>query len=354
MLPLLCENDWVNVKGNEENLQPKEISRNLPRIGITMGDAAGIGAEIILKALTDENLKRICVPIIIGDFVFLQKTARNLKLDFDFVDVRDASLTNPSQTTIYNLNNLREEIILGENSAAAGKASAEYIECAVRLWREKKIDAIATAPISKRAIALGGYDYPGHTEFLADLTDTKKFAMSFFAEKLRVVLLSTHVSLRAAIELVKKENLVELIRFTHQEISKLLKRDARIAVAGLNPHASENGMFGAEEASEIQPAIEECRKKFGIDVAGAFSPDTIFLRGFRGEFDAVVSCYHDQATIAVKCLSFGAAVNVTLGLPLVRTSVDHGTAFDIAGRGVADASSMKAAIKLAAKLSADS
>ncbi len=354
MLPLLCENDRVNVKGNKENLQPKEISRDLPRIGITMGDAAGIGAEITLKALTDENLKKICVPIVIGDFVFLQKTARDLKLDFDFVDIRDASLTNPNQTAVYNLNNLREEIILGVDSAAAGKASAEYIEFAVRLWREKKIDALATAPISKRAIALGGYNYPGHTEFLADLTDTKEFAMSFFADRLRVVLLSTHVSLRAAIELVKKEKLVELIKFSHREISKLLKRDARIAVAGLNPHASENGMFGAEEASEIQPAIEECRKKFGIDVAGAFSPDTIFLRGFKGEFDAVVSCYHDQATIAVKCLSFGASVNVTLGLPLVRTSVDHGTAFDIAGRGVADASSMKAAIKLAARLSADS
>ncbi|MBA4122158.1 MAG: 4-hydroxythreonine-4-phosphate dehydrogenase PdxA [Acidobacteria bacterium] len=344
----------MNVKRSEENLQPKEISRNLPRIGITMGDAAGIGAEITLKALADENLKKICVPIVIGDFVFLQKTARALKLDFDFVDVLNTSLTNPNQTAVYNLNNLREEIILGEDSAAAGKAAAEYIECAVRLWRERKIDAIATAPISKWAIALGGYDFPGHTEFLADLTDTKEFAMSFFADKLRVVLLSTHVSLRVAIELVKKEKLVELIKFTHREISKLLKRDARIAVAGLNPHASENGMFGAEEASEIQPAIEECRKKFGIDVAGAFSPDTIFLRGFRGEFDAVVSCYHDQATIAVKCLSFGASVNVTLGLPLVRTSVDHGTAFDIAGRGIADASSMKAAIKLAAKLSADS
>ncbi len=344
----------MNVKRSEENLQPKEISRNLPRIGITMGDAAGIGAEITLKALADENLKKICVPIVIGDFVFLQKTARALKLDFDFVDVLNTSLTNPNQTAVYNLNNLREEIILGEDSAAAGKAAAEYIECAVRLWRERKIDAIATAPISKWAIALGGYDFPGHTEFLADLTDTKEFAMSFFADKLRVVLLSTHVSLRVAIELVKKEKLVELIKFTHREISKLLKRDARIAVAGLNPHASENGMFGAEEASEIQPAIEECRKKFGIDVAGAFSPDTIFLRGFRGEFDAVVSCYHDQATIAVKCLSFGASVNVTLGLPLVRTSVDHGTAFDIAGRGVADASSMKAAIKLAARLSADS
>jgi len=344
----------VNVKGNEENLQPQEISYNLPRIGITMGDAAGIGAEITLKTLADENIKKVCVPIIIGDFVFLQKTARDLKLDFDFVDVRDASLTNPNQTAVYNLNNLREEIITGEDSAAAGKAAAEYIECAVRLWREKKIDAIATAPISKRAIALGGYDYPGHTEFLADLTGTKEFAMSFFAEKLRVVLLSTHVSLREAIELVKKEKLVELIKFSHREISKLLKKDARIAVAGLNPHASENGMFGTEEVSEIHPAIEECRNKFKIDVAGAFSPDTIFLRGFKGEFDAVVSCYHDQATIAVKCLSFGASVNVTLGLPLVRTSVDHGTAFDIAGRGVAEASSMKAAIKLAAKLSADS
>ena len=340
----------MNAKRNEENLQPKKINRNLPRVGITMGDAAGIGAEITLKALTDENLKKNCVPIVIGDFTFLQKTARDLRLDFDFVDVRDSSLTNPNQTGVYTLNNLREEIITGEDSAAAGKASAEYIECAVRLWREKKIDAIATAPISKRAIQLGGYNFPGHTEFLADLTGTKEFAMSFFADKLRVVLLSTHVSLRVAIELVKKEKLVELIKFSHREISKLLKRDARIAVAGLNPHASENGMFGAEEASEIIPAIEECRDEFKIDVAGAFSPDTIFLRGFRGEFDAVISCYHDQATIAVKCLSFGASVNVTLGLPLVRTSVDHGTAFDIAGKNLADASSMKAAIELAAKL----
>ncbi|MDQ3714138.1 MAG: 4-hydroxythreonine-4-phosphate dehydrogenase PdxA, partial [Acidobacteriota bacterium] len=273
----------MNVKRSEEHLQPKEISYNLPRIGITMGDAAGIGAEITLKALTDENLKKICVPIVIGDFVFLQKTARDLNLDFDFVDIREASLTNPKQTAVYDLNNLQEEIILGEDSATAGKASAEYIQYAVCLWREKKIDAIATAPISKRAIALGGYNFPGHTEFLADLTATEEFAMSFFAEKLRVVLLSTHVSLRDAIELVKKEKLVELIKFSHREISKLLKRDARIAVAGLNPHASENGLFGAEEASEIQPAIEECRNKFKIDVAGAFSPDTIFLRGFRGE-----------------------------------------------------------------------
>lgn len=326
----------------------------LPRVGITMGDAAGIGAEIVLKALTDESIKENCLPVIIGDVAYLKKTARQLSLDFNFVEADGNDFSKLREIPVYDLKNLNDEIILGEDSAIPGKAAAEYIECAVKLWREKKIDAISTAPISKRAIALGGYNFPGHTEFLAALTDTKTFAMSFFAENLRVVLLSTHVSLRDAIDLVKREKLIELIKFSHREVSRLLGRDARIAVAGLNPHASENGMFGAEEAAEIVPAIETCREQFGINVSGAFSPDTIFLRGFRGEFDAVVSCYHDQATIAVKCLSFGASVNVTLGLPLVRTSVDHGTAFDIAGKNLADASSMKAAIKLAAKLSANS
>ncbi len=338
------------------NDEPSEnnLTSSLPRIGITMGDAAGIGAEIVLKALADENLKKICQPTIIGDTDFLKKTARDLSLNFDFVEASENPPPTEKQTSIYNLNNLTDEIKTGEDSALTGKASAEYIETAVRLWRENKIDAIATAPISKKALSMGGYDFPGHTEFLAFLTDTPEFAMSFFADKLRVVLLSTHVSLRDAIELVKKEKLVELIKFSHREISKLLKRDARLAVAGLNPHASEGGMFGAEEKNEIIPAIEECREKFNINVSGAFSPDTIFLRGFRGEFDGVISCYHDQATIAVKCLSFGASVNVTLGLPLIRTSVDHGTAFDIAGKNVAEASSMKAAIRLAANLSANS
>ncbi len=324
------------------------LNKTLPRIAITMGDAAGIGAEIILKALADEDLRTICQPLIIGDGAFVRQTAKDLELKFDFVEVVEKFA---DQIAIYDLKNLPNKIKIGEDSAVTGKASAEYIEIAVKLWREKKIDAIATAPISKKSINLGGYDFPGHTEFLAFLTDTREFAMSFFAENLRVVLLSTHVSLLEAIALVKKEKLVELIRFSHREISKLLKKDARLAVAGLNPHASEGGMFGTEEKDEILPAIAECREKFGIDVSGAFSSDTIFLRGFRGEFDGVISCYHDQATIAVKCLSFGAAVNVTLGLPLVRTSVDHGTAFDIAGKGIADASSMKTAIKLAAKLS---
>ncbi len=332
----------------------KSQTATLPRIGITMGDAAGIGAEITLKALADESLKQICVPVIIGDAAFLQKTAAALNLKFDFVPDAPDSPADSHQIAVHDLANLPKEVAVGEDSPIAGRAAAEYIETAVNLWREQKIDAIATAPISKKAIQMGGYNYPGHTEFLAELTGTKEFAMSFFAGNLRVVLLSTHVALRAAIELVKKEKLVELIRFSHREVSKLLKRNARIAVAGLNPHASEGGLFGTEEQSEIVPAIEECREKYGIEVLGAYSPDTIFLRGFKGEFDAVISCYHDQATIAVKCLSFGASVNVTLGLPLVRTSVDHGTAFDIAGKNIADASSMRAAIKLAAKLSAGS
>ena len=334
------------------SVNEKEIlaENNLPVIGITMGDAAGIGAEITLKALADESLKRICQPVIVGDLEFLRKTAEHLNLNLDFVSAFSENSSNRARIEVCDLRNLRGEIPVGKDAAATGKAAAEYIETAVRLWREKKIDAIATAPISKKAISLGGYDYPGHTEFLAFLTDTPEFAMSFFAENLRVVLLSTHVSLRDAIEFVKKEKLVDLIVFTDRSLSKLLNKKVRIAVAGLNPHASESGMFGAEEAREIIPAIEECREKHGLDVSGAYSPDTIFLRGFKGEFDAVIACYHDQATIAVKCLSFGASVNVTLGLPLVRTSVDHGTAFDIAGKNLADASSMGAAIKLAAKL----
>ena len=328
----------------------------MPRVGITMGDAAGIGPEIVLKSLSDKSIFDVCQPMIIGDERILRQTARELNIETEFLTIKkDAEIpTISDKVIIYDLGNIGGEIIYGAESAVSGRASAEYIEEAVRLWKEKKIAAISTAPISKYAIHLGGYNYPGHTEFLAFLTDTKEFAMSFFAEKLRVVLLSTHVSLRDAIELVKKEKLVELIRFSHREISKLLSRSAKIAVAGLNPHASEGGMFGREEAVEILPAIAECREKYGIEVSGAYSPDTIFLRGFKGEFDGVISCYHDQATIAVKCLSFGASVNVTLGLPLIRTSVDHGTAFDIAGKNLAEAASMRTAIKLAAELALNS
>jgi len=308
----------------------------LPRIGITVGDVAGIGPEIVLKSLSDNTTLQTCRPVVICDLNSLRSYPgfESLSREIEFVD----------------LANLSTEVRVGEESADTGRASGEFIVKAVELWRDGKIDAIATAPISKKALNAGGYNFPGHTEFLAKLTGTDEFAMSFFADKLRVVLLSTHLSLIDAIRQVTTDNLVRLIAFSNEQLERLLHRKVKIAVAGLNPHASENGMFGCEEADQISPAIEHCRESLGLDVSGPYSPDTIFLRGFRGEFDAVIACYHDQATIAVKSLSFGSAVNVTLGLPLIRTSVDHGTALDIAGKGIADASSMSSAIRLAAEL----
>lgn len=346
----------MNASANIDVSNLASKSNRLPVVGITMGDAAGVGPEITLKAVTQADLTELCIPVIIGDANFLRQAAADLNLSDNFVVVKAGEkipISSP-QNIVYDLENIKSEIVAGQESAVSGKASAEYIEAAVRLCRSGEIDAITTAPISKKAIHLGGYDFPGHTEMLGFLTNTEDFRMSFFADQLCVVLLSTHLSLLDAIALVKKDKLIDLIRFTDRELSKLLKRKVKIAVAGLNPHASEDGMFGTEEASEISPAIEYCRESLGINVSGAYSPDTIFLRAFRGEFDAVVSCYHDQATIAVKCLSFGESVNVTLGLPIIRTSVDHGTAFDIAGKNIAESSSMKAAVKLAAKLARNS
>lgn len=305
-----------------------------------MGDAAGIGPEVVLKALADVWLSESSDITIIGDEANLRLVADSLGLANVLERVR-----------VTDLKNLPENIEIGIDAAVTGKASAENIVKAVDMWRAGEIDAIATAPISKKAIALGGYDFPGHTEFLAELTQTGEFAMSFFAEKLRVVLLSTHLSLRDAIDLVKKDALIDLISFSARHLEQLLARKVRIAVAGLNPHASEGGLFGREETDEIVPAVVHCRDTLGIDVSGPFSPDTIFLRCSQGEFDACIALYHDQATIPVKALSFNSGVNVTLGLPLIRTSVDHGTAFAIAGKGVAESSSMAAAIKLAAELS---
>lgn len=312
------------------------MKRDRPLIGVTTGDAAGIGPEISLKALVD--LPHDIDVLFIGDARQLRRSASVLGLASEL-----------ESRNIHDLDNLPEHFEIGIDHEVTGRAAAENIEAAVDLWRAGEIDAICTAPISKRAIHLGGYDFPGHTEFLAKLTDTSEFRMSFFAGELRTVLLSTHVSLLDAIALVKKDNIVELIRFSNATLRRLLGRAVSLAVAGLNPHASEGGMFGREEADEIIPAVQECRSD-GINVSGPYAPDTIFLRGYKGEFDAVIALYHDQATVAVKSLSFGSGVNVTLGLPLIRTSVDHGTAFDIAGKGIADASSMGSAIKLAADL----
>src|SRR5262249_7740730 len=258
---------------------------------------------------------------------------------------------NSVQPIIYHLDNVSGYVEPGIESGAAGKAAAGYIEAAVELCAAGEIDAISTAPINKRALFLGGYSFPGHTEFLAHLTGIDDYAMGFVASNLRVVLISTHVPLSEAIGLVRRERFEKTIRLADLELRRWGIERPRIAVAALNPHGAEGGLFGIEEAAEIMPAVESCKTVDDINVSGPFPADTVFLRASRGEFDAVIACYHDQAMIPVKCLSFGEAVNVTLGLPFIRTSVDHGTAFDIAGKGIAEHSSMVAAIRLAAELS---
>lgn len=335
-----------------ESLSSK-TGKSKPRIGITMGDPAGIGPEVVLKAVAEEEIRALCVPIIIGNAEVLAHNARKLDLQCGYEIVRRGERlpSELSAPTIFHLDNLNGFVEPGIESGAAGKAAGSYIEAAVELCGSGEIDAIATAPINKRALFLGGYSFPGHTEFLASLTGTEEYAMGFVAENLRVVLLSTHVPLAEAIRLVRKDRIVKTIRLTERELHRWGIERPRIAVAALNPHGAEGGLFGIEEVSEMAPAIEACRLRDGINVRGPFSADTIYLRASRGEFDAVVACYHDQAMIPVKCLSFGEAVNVTLGLPFIRTSVDHGTAFDIAGKGLAEHSSMVAAIKLAVELS---
>jgi 4-hydroxythreonine-4-phosphate dehydrogenase len=318
-----------------------------------MGDPAGIGPEVVLKAVAEEEVRRACLPIIIGDAQLLAHTARTLDLQCGYdIFRRDEQLpASASGPAIYHLDNIPGHIEPGIESGVAGKAAAEYIEAAVELCAAGEIDAIATAPINKSALFLGGYRFPGHTEFLAHLSGTEEFAMGFVAANLRIVLLSTHVPLVDAIRMVERDRIVRIVNLANRELKRWGIERPRLAVAALNPHGAEGGLFGVEEASEILPAVESCRVKDGINVSGPFPADTVFLRASRGEFDAVVACYHDQAMIPVKCLSFGEAVNVTLGLPFIRTSVDHGTAFDIAGKGLAEHSSMVAAIMLAADLS---
>ena len=317
-----------------------------------MGDPAGIGPEVVLKAVAEEEIRRVCIPMIIGDAQLLAHTARTLDLQcgYDIIRKEEPIPQHLTEPIIYHLDNIGGFIEPGIESGAAGKAAAGYIEAAVELCAAGSIDALATAPINKRALFLGGYSFPGHTEFLAHLTGSEEYAMAFVAANLRIVLLSTHVPLVEAIRMVQRDRMIQTINLTQRELRRWGIDRPRLAVAALNPHGAEGGLFGVEEASEMVPAIEACRIDV-INVQGPFRADTVFLRASHGEFVAVIACYHDQAMIPVKCLSFGEAVNVTLGLPFIRTSVDHGTAFDIAGKGLAEHSSMIAAIKLAADLS---
>ena len=292
-----------------------------PRVAITVGDPAGIGPEVAARAAADSSVVEVCEPIV--------------------YESGHAGVFAP-----------------GVLSAEAGRAAYETIVRATADAQRGAVDAITTAPINKEAFHLAGLPWSGHTDLLAHLTGAASVAMMFHADALSVVLATVHIPLAEVPRALTQASLEGTIDLTAREMPRFLAYrtyrtspppPVRIAVAGLNPHAGEHGLFGDEESRVIAPAIAACRAR-GVDVSGPFPADTIFVRASRGEFDVVVACYHDQGLIPVKLLAFGQAVNVTLGLPIVRTSVDHGTAFDIAGRGIADAGSMIAAVRLAARL----
>lgn len=293
-----------------ERLVPVPLMR--PRIAITAGDPAGIGPEIAARASADPRVLAVCEPVIYG----------------------------PPDDAVFEP---------GRLSAEAGRAAYDAIVRAVADTGAGRVDAVATAPVNKEAFRLAGLPWAGHTDLLAHLTGAPQVAMMFYSEALRVVLATVHIPLAEVPRALTHESMAGTIRLVWRELPRFAIARPRIAVAGLNPHAGEHGLFGREELDAIGPAIEACRAD-GIDVTGPFPGDTVFVRAMRGEFDVVVACYHDQGLIPVKLLAFGQAVNVTIGLPIVRTSVDHGTAFDIAGKGVADHGSMVAAVLLASRL----
>jgi 4-hydroxythreonine-4-phosphate dehydrogenase len=285
-----------------------------PRIGITIGDPAGIGPEIAQKASSDARVLEVCRPVLYGP---------------------------PPH----------EAFDVGRVSARAGRAAYDAIVAAVEDARQGRIAAVATAPISKEAFAAARVPWRGHTELLAHLTGASRVAMMFYADVLRVVLATVHIPLADVPAALTRDVIEGTIDLAARELPRFGLASPRLGVAGLNPHAGEHGLMGLEDEAVLRPAIEACRAR-GVRVDGPFPADTVFVRAMRGEFDAVIACYHDQGLIPVKLAAFGRAVNVTLGLPIVRTSVDHGTAFDIAGKGVADPSSLVHAVLLAARLAA--
>lgn len=328
------------------------MSNRLPRIGITMGDPSGIGSEVILDAYPD--LQEMADVLVIGDADVLRQAKPLVGPDIEIRAIDDISEHEPgTPIDVIDLDNVGE-LEYGVVREAYGQASLEYVERAIELAHSGAIDGITTAPIHKQATKMAGSEHSGHTGLLADRTGTENYSMMLVEEDLRVSHVSTHVSLPTACSRVTEQHVFQTIQVTANALKDLGIDDPTIAVAGLNPHASDNGLMGTKEATEIRPAVVKANAA-GIDTFGPESPDTIFVRAADGEADCVVAMYHDQGHIPIKMLGFAdgdavSGVNVTIGLPIVRTSVDHGTAFDIAGKGVASAKSMKDAVAVATRL----
>ncbi len=333
-------------------LQDSEQSA-LPLIGITMGDPTGIGAEIIIKALSAPQLYRRCRPVVFGDAAILEREKLLLKsgISINIIDEIKQAVFSCGTLDVFSLSNLDPDTVAhGHPDRKTGKAMGSYIVRAVSMALQGELDAIVTGPINKKSLQEGGYPYPGHTEMLAHLTNTRDVVMMLAGEKLRVVLVTIHCAVKQVPRLITTDSIVKTILITAAGLQGYFAIPApRIAVAALNPHAGEGGLFGSEEQKIIMPAINQAQKQ-GVNATGPYPPDTLFYYAARGKFDAVVCMYHDQGLIPLKLLHFADGVNITLGLPIIRTSVDHGTAYDIAGKGIADPSSLVSAITTAASM----
>lgn len=322
----------------------------MKKIAITMGEPGGVGPEIIVKALFCAEIRDYCTPVVIGDVKVIKRAVELAGLPLKVKSLSKFSDSKPEIGTI-DVIDIKSPMPFkkGVPSAQGGKAVASYIKRAVELASKKQIDAIVTAPISKESLKLAGYTWQGHTELLAELTKTKDFAMMFVSGKLKVILATIHVSLKEVPHLINEKLILKTITLAKKGSDMLGIKNPRIAIAGLNPHAGEAGLFGDEEIKVIIPAVKKACEK-GFKVSGPYPPDVVFYKAYKGDFDIVVCMYHDQGLIPFKMLAFDTGVNVTVGLPIIRTSPDHGTAFDIAWKNIANPSSMLEAIKLAARL----
>lgn len=321
-----------------------------PFIGITMGDPSGIGAELINKLLLEDSLLNICNPIIIGDSKVLSEYADNSLLIHEITSPDKAKCISGTIDVIKISSLDKKDFLPGKPTFAGGTAMVKYILSAVDLCVKNQIAAMVTCPLNKALMNKAGYNYQGHTQLISHLTDTDDYVMMLAGDKLRVTLVTIHCALKDVPQRINQESILKTITITASALEKDFGiKCPRIAVAALNPHAGEEGLFGKEEELIIRPAVEKAIEN-GYDVSGPLPADTLYPKAVSGKFDVVVNMYHDQGLIPLKLLHFSDGVNVTLGLPIIRTSVDHGTAYDIAGKGIADHNSLKAAVMMATEM----
>jgi 4-phospho-D-threonate 3-dehydrogenase / 4-phospho-D-erythronate 3-dehydrogenase len=340
-----------------------QIDNSLPIIAITMGDPASIGPEIAVKALQNSETHKICRPVIVGDAAVIKSAIKltNQIMDVNGItDISDARF-KPNTIDVFDLSNVdMNNLEMGKISPMTGKAAFEYVFEAIKMAKSGQVSGTVTGPINKEAINLAGFKFSGHTEIYAHYTDTTKYAMLLVLDNLRVIHVSTHVSLKKACDLVKKDRILDVISLLHNTCRKFGINDPRLGIAGLNPHAGDGGLFGDEEKNEIIPAVKEARN-LGFNVDGPIPADTLFSKAKGGSYDGCVAMYHDQGHIPFKLGGFTwdsdlkqmksvKGVNITLGLPIIRTSVDHGTAMEIAGKGIASPDAMILAIEYAVKM----